>query len=222
MSTPGSRRRYDAPVRRERALRTRRAILDAAASESGRHGYVGTSIAMLARAAGVAPETVYATFGSKLGLLEALVGRAVGGDDEPVSLLDRAWVRELVSEPHLDRRIERLAREGAAILARRSGVDELVAQAAGADPDAAALLDQGRRERWTGQRRLLEIVAGEQALGGGRSLDEATDVLFALGSPEVYRLLVGTRGWTEERFADWYAAKIRELVASIDVGADQP
>jgi AcrR family transcriptional regulator len=222
MSTPGSRRRYDAPVRRERALGTRRAILDAAASEFGRHGYVGTSVATLARAAGVAPETVYATFGSKLGLLQALVGRAVGGDDEPVSLLDRAWVRELVSEPHLDRRIERLAREGAAILARRSGVDELVAQAAGADPGAAALLDLGRRERWAGQRRLLEIVAGERRIGLAPSLDETTDILFALGSPEVYRLLVGARGWTEERFADWYAAAIRELVASMGVRDDEP
>jgi AcrR family transcriptional regulator len=222
MSTPGSRRRYDAPVRRERALTTRRAILDAAASEFGRHGYIATSIATLARVAGVAPETVYATFGSKLGLLQALVGRAVGGDDESVSLLDRAWVRELVTEPHPDRRIERLAREGAAILARRSGVDELVAQAAGADPDAAALLDQGRRERWAGQRRLLEIVAGEQGMGGARSLDEASDVLFALGSPEVYRLLVGARGWTDERFADWYAAALRELVASMGVRDDEP
>jgi AcrR family transcriptional regulator len=222
MSTPGSRRRYDAPVRRQRALATRRAIVDAAASEFGRHGYVGTSIATLARVAGVAPETIYATFGTKLALLQALVGRAVGGDDEPVSLLDRAWVRELVNEPHLDRRIERLAREGAAILARRSSVDELVAQAAGADPEAAVLLNQGRQERWAGQRRLLEIIVGEQGTGGARSLDRATDVLFALGSPEVYRLLVGARGWTQERFADWYATAIGDLVASMGVRDEEP
>jgi AcrR family transcriptional regulator len=222
MSTPGSRRPYDAPVRRERARRTRGVILDAAASEFGRHGYVATSVATIARSATVAPETVYATFRSKLGLLQALVGRAVGGDDEPISLLERPWVRELVEEPRLDRRIDRLAREGAAILARRSGVDELVAQAAGADRDAAALLDRSRRERWAGQRRLLEIVVGKGGSGASPSLDAAADILFALGSPEVYRLLVGARGWSEERFTDWYATAIRELIASMGVHDKEP
>jgi AcrR family transcriptional regulator len=212
MSTPGQARPYDSPVRRARADATRRAILDAAQAEFGRRGYVATSVASLAQAAGVAPETVYVVFGTKLGILEALVGRAVGGDDESMALLDRSWVQDLAADPDRNGRIQRLACEGSRILARRSALDELVAQAAGADAGAASLLQAGRRERWMGQRRLLELVVGDDGLGGGRSLDDAADALFAIGSPEVYRLLVVDRSWDHERFVAWYGARIREIV----------
>ncbi|HEY5628359.1 MAG TPA: helix-turn-helix domain-containing protein [Candidatus Limnocylindrales bacterium] len=214
MASPSGHRAYDSRARRERAAATRRAILDAAEDEFGRSGYVATSIVAIARSAGVAPETVYASFRNKRGVLEALVGRAIAGDDEPVALLERPWVASLAAEPDRDRRIGILAREGAAILARRAGIDEMVAQAAGADAAAAELLETGRRERWAGQRRLLELVLGPRS--GARDpdldLDRAADGLFAIGSPEVYRLLVAGRGWTHNEFEAWYASAIRSLV----------
>lgn len=214
MSTRAGSRPYHSPTRRERAAATRRAILDAAEAEFGRRGYVSASIVLIAQAAGVAPETVYATFQTKRGVLEALVGRAIAGDDEPVALLDQPWVAELGAEPDRDRRIARLAREGAAVLARRAAIDEIVAQAAGADPEAAALLEAGRRERWAGQRRLLELLLGHHDLPDGGSLDRAADSLFAIGSPEVYRLLVTGRGWTHAEFETWYATAIRTLAVA--------
>lgn len=35
------------------------------------------------------------------------------------------------------------------------------------------------------------------------SVDEATDIVFALLSIEVYLLLVTKRGWTPERWQNW-------------------
>ncbi|HEY5630206.1 MAG TPA: helix-turn-helix domain-containing protein [Candidatus Limnocylindrales bacterium] len=218
VSSHTGRRRYEAPARRAKAALTRRAILDAAEAEFARVGYTATTVVALAHAAGVAPETVYAVFGSKLGVLEALVGRAIGGDDEPLALFDRAWVGEMAREPDLDRRVDRLASEGAAILARRSAVDEVVTQAAGADPEAAKLLAITRRERLEGQRRLLELVMGHASGVSRDALEEAGDSLFAIGSPEVYRLLVVGRGWSHAHFASWYAAAIRNVVASARSG----
>jgi AcrR family transcriptional regulator len=218
MSTESGTRRYNSSGRRARAAATRQAILDAAETEFGRRGYVSTSITQVARTAGVAPETVYASFRTKLGVLGALIGRAVGGDAEPIALLDRAWVAEMTSEPSRDRRIMRLAHEGAAVLARRAGIDEVVSQAAGADAEAAALLEAGRRERWAGQRRLLEIVIGpDTSRDVSPSLDQAADVLFAIGSPEVYQLLVAGRGWTHADFESWYAAAIEWLIVGLEV-----
>lgn len=212
MASPSGHRAYDSRTRRERAAATRRAILDAAEGEFGRSGYVATSIVAIARSAGVAPETVYASFRNKRGVLEALVGRAIAGDDEPVALLERPWVASLAAEPDRDRRIRILAREGAAILARRAAIDEMVAQAAGADAAAAELLETGRRERWAGQRQLLELVLGPRSGARDLDLDRAADGLFAIGSPEVYRLLVAGRGWTHAEFEAWYASAIRSLV----------
>jgi hypothetical protein len=37
---------------------------------------------------------------------------------------------------------------------------------------------------------------------------DAADVIHALMSPEVYRLLVGDRGWTPERYREWLATTL--------------
>ena len=43
----------------------------------------------IAQEAGVAVETVYASFGNKRAILSALIGVSVVGDDEPTPLLQR-------------------------------------------------------------------------------------------------------------------------------------
>ena len=73
MSKPVKTRSYHSPARREQAARTRQRILDAAGDLFARHGYGTTSVRQIADAAQVAPDTVYATFGSKARLLTALL-----------------------------------------------------------------------------------------------------------------------------------------------------
>ena len=38
------------------------------------------------------------------------------------------------------------------------------------------------------------------------------DVLYAIGSPETYRLLVEDRGWSAARFERWYADTLKRLL----------
>ena len=215
MSTPSSgpsRRPYRSSRRRAQADATRGTILAAARPLFEASGYAATSIERIAREAGVAPETVYARFGNKRSILAALVDIAVAGDDEPVPLLEREWVRRLAAEPEASRRVELLAHHGAAILARRSGVDAIVDQAAGADPDIAALRVELRSQRRAGQARLLAMVAGPDGLRPGLDPQAAADVLFAVGSPEVYCSLTGDAGWSSAAFVAWYADAIRRLL----------
>jgi hypothetical protein len=40
----------------------------------------------------------------------------------------------------------------------------------------------------------------------------APDILFAIGSPETYRLLVVDRGWPADRFERWYADTLARLL----------
>ena len=38
------------------------------------------------------------------------------------------------------------------------------------------------------------------------------DEVFAIGSPETYRLLVIDRGWSPDRFERWYADTLERLL----------
>src|SRR5512132_3010793 len=93
------RRPYRSAVRAEQAQRTRARIVEAARALFLERGVAATTITSVAEAAGVAPETVYAVFRSKGGLLEAVVLAAVLRDDEPdepAELLERRWVRDML------------------------------------------------------------------------------------------------------------------------------
>ena len=205
-------RTHDFPRRRQHAQATRVRILDAARALFLELGYVGTTINTIAERADVAPETVYSTFGNKRSLLSQLVDISIAGDVAAPPILEQGWVRELREELDVRRRLRMLARRGRLILERRAALDEVVRGAASADPGIAALRERGKDERFAGQRELLRIVAGDPGLGEGIDLEGAADILYALGSPEIYRLLVVDRGWSGDRFEAWYGATLESLL----------
>src|SRR5262245_15046028 len=71
-ATTTSKRRYHSPLRAAQAEATRRRVIDAGLELFSTQGVDGTSIGQIARSAGVAPETIYAGFGSKEGVLTAI------------------------------------------------------------------------------------------------------------------------------------------------------
>jgi AcrR family transcriptional regulator len=204
-------RSYDSSRRREQAQATRRAILDAARELFVERGYVATTIEAIAAGARVAPETVYATFGNKRSLLSELIDVSMAGDDLPVPILERGWVGDLRGEPDPRRRVRILARNGRLILERVAPVYEVLRGAAAADPEIAALWERNKAQRYAGQRELARIVTAGTRREGLTAL-AAADVLFALGSPETFRLLVVDRGWSADRFERWYADTLARLL----------
>ena len=206
------RRVYDSPRRQEQARATRAAILEAARDLFGERGYVATTMQVIAERARVSPATVYTAFTNKRSLLSVLIDVSIAGDDAPVPILERPWVRELRDEPDLQRRIAILATNGRLMLERRAPVDEVVRAAAASDPDIAALWQAGNAQRLAGQRQLLRLVAGGASFREGLSDRGAADTLYALGSPETYRLLTVDRGWSPARFERWYADTLAQLL----------
>lgn len=199
------RRAYVSPRRDESAEATRGAILQASRSLFLEQGYAGTTIAAIADRASVSAKTVYARFGNKRRLLVAVLDHAIAGDALPISIRERAWVRDMRDEEDRGRRLDLLAQAGAGILGRRTDIDELIRRAADVDPDLGELVASSRAQRRAGQAELLGIAIGEEP-------DEAAiDALFAIGSPEVYRLTVIESGWSHDRFVAWYARTIRRL-----------
>lgn len=79
-----------------------------------------------------------------------------------------------------------------------------------ADAELARFRSEGDRRRRAGQA----AIVASWARGGGLAVDEAraTDVLWALTSPELYLLLVTGRGWTPDEYEAWLSGTLEGLV----------
>lgn len=212
MTTSVPRRSYDSPRRREQAQATRLALLDAARDLFIERGYVATTIEAVAERAHLSPETVYATFGNKRTLLSTVFDVAIVGDDAPQPLLARRWVLDMREAVEPRDRIAILAHNAAGILKRIAPIVEVVRAAAPTDPAIAELWSRYTSQRLAGQRALVRIVGRDGALRPGLSTTQAADTLFALGSPEVYRLLTVDRGWSPGRYQRWFGDTLAALL----------
>ncbi len=216
------RRPYDSPRRREQAAATRAEILAAARVLFVSRGYVATTIVAVAERARVSPETVYAVFKTKRALLSSSLDASIVGDADPVPLLERGWVQDLREEPDARRRMRILAHNGRRILERVSPIYEVLREASSADPEVAALVRRYEQQRFAGQRALLRIVAPRGTLRAGLGPSAAADILYSIGSPESYRLLVLDRGWSPARFERWYADTLVRLLLTDDAASSEP
>lgn len=179
----------------------RAAVVDAAETLFLERGYAATTIDAISAAADVPEPTVYRLFSSKLGILKSLLDVSIAGDPADVPLADRPSVREVFDDPSPSRRVARFTAIVAEINARVGPAYRILVSAAGADQEAATLLDALSRQRLTGQRALVRSLG--TALRPGLTARAAADIVHALASPEVYHLLVTQRAWTPDRYTGW-------------------
>lgn len=200
MSEP-VKRSYDSSRRREQARQTRRAILQAAHDLFVEQGYGRTTIADIARAAGVSPETIYAGFKNKATVLHRVWDVTVGGDDEEVVFHERPEIQAIRAEPDLAKRFMMHARMATATARRMTPFCLAVQAAAGSEPSAAGMLAEMDRQRYEG----MGVMAAEAARTGQLSVPEGEcrDVVWAMTDGQLWHQFVQLRGWSDERFADW-------------------
>jgi AcrR family transcriptional regulator len=207
------RRRYDNRRREEQALQARRRILAAAYELFLAHGYPGTTIAGVARAAGVSVETVYKSFGSKAALAKKVWDVTLVGDDQPVPLAQRPEFTAMTAEPDPRRMLAGYAAIGRVLLERLGPLQRVILEGAQAgDPELRELLATIDTERLTGATGFVARLAERGALRRGLEPEEARDVLWTLISPEVCRLLVNGRGWSLDRWERWLAGTLAAVL----------
>jgi TetR/AcrR family transcriptional regulator, regulator of autoinduction and epiphytic fitness len=183
----------------------RRAVVDAARSLFLERGYPATTIDAISEHSDVPPATVYRLFSGKLGILTAVLDTSIAGDDDDTAVQDRPEVAMLLAEPDPRKQLAGFARINVAINTRSADVYRILASAAGSDAEAAALLAEYTRRRDTGQGQIAGLLAREQALRPDLTERDAADIIHALMSPELYRMLVIERGWTPGRYGKWLA-----------------
>lgn len=209
---PDVKRPYSSAVREEGARRTRAAVLDAAAALFVERGYHASSLADIAHAADVARPTVCAAFGSKAGLLEQVLDRALAGDDEPGLVAQRPWfgaVWEAVTPAAVLRAYAGVCTE---IATRAAALFEVLHKAADDSPDAAALYAKTRADRHAGATMIVGRLVEMAALSNGAAAQSAVDVLWIYNDPHHFADLVLDRGWTVAAYTRWLEAQMRSAL----------
>jgi AcrR family transcriptional regulator len=197
--------------RARKALATRHRLLEAAETLFVRDGYAATTIAAIALEADVAVQTVYAIFGNKRAILKELLAVRVLGNVEHVADGSPARVQgreewkaiEREADPH--RQLALLAGFATRIGTRIAGLYQVLAGAAGSDPEIAELYRNQQQSRYTDQKRIARALARRGALRAGLSETKATDIMWAIANPNTHHALVGERGWTPDEYEQWLA-----------------
>jgi AcrR family transcriptional regulator len=200
------RRPYNAGLRQELAQLTRQRIIDGARRLLADGSYSSVTMYDIAQEAGVAYQTVYAVFGTKLRLAQAIIDEGWPHIAEALKLKDRSkestdpelWLRTAarisrrILEPCAD--LNRFMRESgdAALMTRYRQVED---------------------ERFKSFHELVEILERSGRLREGLSLSETQAVLWAMTGADWYTQLVFQRGWKPARYEEWLGdALIRQLL----------
>jgi len=190
-------RAYSSKRRARQAGQTRQDVVDAAVELFGTAGWTGTTLTALAARAGVAVETVYAGFGSKKGVLRAVLDEVAGG---------------VVDEAPGRRREERVRAVVDAVAdghERSAGVWRALLQAASGDGEV-----EGWRADLEGRRRAEVADAAQRAIG--TELDPLVlDLVWALLGPDVHLHLVEDAGWSRDEYATAMTDAVLRVVGPV-------
>lgn len=206
----GPRRRYDNSRRAAAARATKRRIVDAAGACFADNGFDGTSVRAIADRAEASPETIYATFGTKVALLQAWIDQAITGDDEQVAMRDREIITSLFTRNDIGELLHEFVRIGREINERVAMPIQVIRAAAWSNPELAALLAENERRRQDDFADAVERLNLRTPLPGGLSTERAAQLVAALCSADLYRSLVLESGWTSEE----YETQLARLLAS--------
>lgn len=186
----------------EQSRQTRSRILTAAGRLFIRDGFLTATMAAIAAEAGVAVQTLYLSFGNKTTILKAAFDEALAGDDEPVPLRERVWMREVFENPDGVAALTTFV-DNACVVMQRVGALYGVIRAAAADPDIAELLADNKAERYAVFAAVVESLSTKAGFTTELSVTEAAAVLYTVQSEESYALMVTERGLPVDRWREW-------------------
>ena len=204
---------YSSDLRQEQSRRTRWRIVAAASDLFVHQGFAVTTVDAIAAAAGVSRKTVFTSVGGKVELLKLAYDYAMAQDDEPLTMAERPGLHAVIAEPDDYRAMSLWADFVTAAAERISGLYLALRGAAEVDDEARSLY-----QTWEDERREAMLtgpvprLVTNNTLRQGLTPDEAADILSFLLAPSTYHTLVVDRGWTRDRFREWFYETIVQTV----------
>lgn len=214
MESTGSRKReYDSSGRRERARLRRLEVLRAAVALMSEDGYVATTMASIAHRAGTSVEFVYQQFGDKATVASHALDFAVHDGEPSDSDAMRLEIRRMIDEPDARDVISLYSRFVSQINIRSGALIIAFGAAAPTDERVAELSRAALAGRFAGARALVLNVAGKAELRTSRR--RAIDSTWAVVAPELHRLLVRDRGWSDGDYEEWIADHLEHDLSGV-------
>ncbi|WP_226533920.1 TetR/AcrR family transcriptional regulator [Microbacterium paraoxydans] len=205
-------RTYRSALRARQALETRERIVSASARLFATQGYQATTIAAIAREAGVSAETVKTT-ASKAELLIAAFEVTFSGSEGAETLADTEVAIGLVDLPD-DVFLDTVLTHITTANARGHGLWTVLLGAALSDPvvdDALCRILEHRRADYRG---LVSELRRRDLASPDIDDSAVADALSFLLSPESYQQLVTQSGWTSDGYAEWLRRAVHAEIAS--------
>ena len=211
-NSPSPKRKYDSSRRKEQARQTRVRIAEAARTLFSAHGYAGATIEAIAEQAGVAKETVYAIFRNKREILAFLLDISVGGDDLPVRLIDRPGPQAMLHDRDQRQQVRALAEGIAEVMSRAAPIFEITRIAAKTEPEISRRIKRLYQERLENMATFIRHVAANGPLRDGMDEATATELVWAISSPELFQLFTVYRAWTKAQYSQWLTGVLSRLL----------
>lgn len=206
MSTPKSKRSYDATRRRERAEaereETRVKVVKAATKLFIEKGYTATTVSEIAKEAGVALQSVYKAGGSKAELMHHVVDVAVAGDTDEGLVQNRQPFADFMAETDPVAKVRFFAGMICDIQERLAPVERAQRESAAVDETAAAYWRNAHLLRLQTFDYALRTLPEDRLR---RSHEESTATVWAIGSTEVYTLMTKILDYDRDRVRSWLA-----------------
>lgn len=203
-SGTAEKRSYDSRRRRERAEiergETKTRVVEAAARLFLEQGYTKTTMSEIARAAGVAVQSVYNAADGKADLLHLVVDRAVAGDDQPILVHDRPIGKAIAAEADPAQQVRLIADAICEIQERSGPIQFAYREAAAVDATIAASVTAAHLRRLESFTALIRLVRAEHLR---HSPEQTAETMWAIGSSEVFLLMRNTLGWDAPKFRAW-------------------
>jgi AcrR family transcriptional regulator len=196
-------RKYSSAVREEQAARTRARILDAASKLFLERGYARTTMKDIAAQADVARDTVHAIFGSKAQVLTALIDLRLVPDGAVLNVTQRPDAQAIKDEADQRRQIELFAKFIARISTELRPVFEVLRTASAVEPEMGKVFEDMDDFRLKNMQTYSTWIAARGPLRVNTR--QAGEIIWALASPDVARMLCDELGWTESQHARWLA-----------------
>jgi AcrR family transcriptional regulator len=199
VTEPVKSRAYRSTRRREQAEATRASVLRAGRHLFATRGYAETTVAQVARRAGVSVDTVYASVGRKPQLLLA-VHDAVLGDGEPLPAEQRDYVVAIRAAVGARAKIATYAEALGRLLPETAPLAEALRVAAATEPECRTVRDGLDERRAANMRLFARDLRATGDLRQDLTDDDVADLVWATNSSEFYLLVTG-RGRTPEQYA---------------------
>ncbi|MBS1673521.1 MAG: TetR family transcriptional regulator [Actinobacteria bacterium] len=202
--------RYVSPLREAQAAETRRRILEAAVGVFSASGYAGTSLAEIARSAGVSLETVKQN-GPKAALLLAAFGHAFSGTEDETPLHQRPsleGIRALDDASFVPGWLQFVADANA----RVARLWPRLLEAALIDAEVGRRIATLQSNRRLDMESVIALLRGRGLCRSSRSDEQLAGALSFLISPESYDQLVLEAGWSIEDYFAWLVEAVERMI----------